>query len=246
MDRRKFLVGLLTCPACAAAAQAESAHWSYEGHGAPAEWGELDSTYKACAVGAEQSPIDLAGAKSARLAPLGVDWKPESFKIENNGHTIQATSAGGGGLTLDGEKYALKQFHFHTPSEHALDGKFFDLEAHFVHANAKGGLAVVGVFMSGGGKHDGLSSIMAAAPKIAGEAATLKAPLDPKRFLPKSRERFRYEGSLTTPPCSEVVDWNVFSTAISVAKADVDAFKALFPMNARPVQETHRRFLLKG
>ena len=86
---------------------------------------------------------------------------------------------------------------------------------------------------------------MAAAPKKEGSAA-LKAPLDPWAFMPKAREFFRYEGSLTTPPCSEVVDWNVMAKTITVSNADIAAFKAIFPMNARPLQPVNRRFVLRG
>ncbi|MBN8919097.1 MAG: carbonic anhydrase family protein, partial [Rhizobiales bacterium] len=73
----------------------------------------------------------------------------------------------------------------------------------------------------------------------------LAAPLDPAGFLPAARGTYRYEGSLTTPPCSEIVDWNVFGAPIEVAQADIDAFRAIFPMNARPLQAVNRRFLLR-
>ena len=84
---------------------------------------------------------------------------------------------------------------------------------------------------------------MAAAPKEEGEAA-LKTAIDPASLLPKARRFFRYEGSLTTPPCSEVVEWNVFATPVAVAQSDIEGFKELFPMNARPLQPIHRRILL--
>jgi len=247
LNRRSMLAGLLACPVCAGLARAEGAtpHWAYEGHGGADEWGALDQRFKACAVGAEQSPIDLKKAMKADVGALKIDWRPEANKVVNNGHTIQANVAAPGGITLNGDTYTLKQYHFHTPSEHALDGARTDMEAHFVHANAEGKLAVVGVLMKSGGKNDAFSAIMAAAPKTEGEA-TLSAPVDPNKLLPKNRARFRYEGSLTTPPCSEIVDWNVFEQPIQVAEADISAFVKLFPMNARPLQTVGRRFLLRG
>jgi carbonic anhydrase len=246
MNRRGFLAGVVACPICAGLALAEgAAHWTYEGHGGAEEWGKLDSKFEACAVGSQQSPMDLRDPVKAEVGALKIDWKPEAFSVANNGHTIQANVAGKSGLSLDGRDYELKQFHFHTPSEHALDGKRTQMEVHFVHAHASGGLLVVGMFMTPGAKHEGFAAIMAAAPKTEG-AQTLAAPLDLFAFLPKESARYRYEGSLTTPPCSEVVDWNVLAEPIEVAAEDIDAFKAIFPMNARPLQPANRRFLLRG
>jgi len=247
LNRRSMLAGLLACPVCAGLARAEGAapHWTYEGHGGADEWGALDSRFKACAVGAEQSPIDLKKATKADVGALRTLWRAEAAKVVNNGHTVQVNVGGGSSASLDGDNYTLKQYHFHTPSEHALDGARTDMEVHFVHANSAGKLAVVGVFMTSGARHDGFAAIMAAAPKEEGEAV-LPANVDPNKFLPKSKARFRYEGSLTTPPCSEIVDWNVFEQPIQVAEADINAFVKLFPMNARPLQTINRRFLLKG
>jgi carbonic anhydrase len=82
-----------------------------------------------------------------------------------------------------------------------------------------------------------------AAPRTKGEAA-LNKPVGPTALLPKNRHFFRYEGSLTTPPCSEVVNWYVFSSPIAVASTDFETFKGIFPMNARPLQPLRRRMLL--
>lgn len=247
MDRRKFLASLVACPACASAAWAQQAapHWKYEGENGAAKWGEMDSKFKACAIGSEQSPIDLNGAIPANVHHLSINWKAEAFDIANNGHTIQVNAKDGGSSTFGKTVFELKQFHFHTPSEHAFAGKRSAMEAHFVHAAPDGRLAVVGVLMTAGKKHGAFAEIMRAAPKTEGEAK-LKAALDPHHFLPHSRNFYRYEGSLTTPPCSETVEWSVFDTTIEVAAADIEAFRALYPMNARPLQATNRRFLLKG
>jgi carbonic anhydrase len=247
MDRRRFLKSLIACPACASAAMAEGGapHWTYEGEHGAAKWGEMDSKFKACAIGGQQSPVDLTGAVHADLQRVGFHWKPEAFDIANNGHTLQLTARDGGSIVSAKSTYTLSQFHFHTPSEHALAGRRAAMEAHFVHSSPEGRLIVIGVFMTAGKQHDGFAAIMRAAPQREGEGK-LKNLLDPHHFLPQHRSFFRYEGSLTTPPCSETVEWNVFDTAIEVAEADILAFRALFPMNARPLQATNRRFLLKG
>lgn len=241
-SRRQFLAGLAACPVCAAAgvARAEGAHWDYAD---PQNWG-ADGTYPACSIGGEQSPINLAGAVRAEMEPPAVSWQPQAFGVANNGHTIQAEAAPGSVATSNGRKYALQQFHFHTPSEHALDGARSAMEAHFVHAGEGGNLMVIGVFLEG--RKDGnpsFSTLMAAAPKSEGEA-TLNAAIDPARLLPDARRFYRYEGSLTTPPCSETVEWNVFAAPVAVAESDVETFKTLFPMNARPLQPLRRRILL--
>jgi carbonic anhydrase len=247
MHRRGFLAGLLACPICARAARAEGAapHWGYGSEHGPAEWGGMDSGFKACAVGSQQSPIDLSNAIRADADHMVIAWKPETFEVVNNGHTIQLNAKFTSLLTIGKLQYGLTQFHFHAPSEHAFDGKRTAMEAHFVHAQPSGRLAVIGVLMVAGKGNKAFSQIMAVAPKAEGEAH-LRAPLDPGSLLPRDRDFYRYEGSLTTPPCSEVVDWNVFTHTIEVAQADIDAFKAIFPMNARPLQPLNRRFLLRG
>jgi carbonic anhydrase len=243
-SRRQFLAGLGACPVCAAAvgvAAAEGAHWTYAD---PGNWG-ADGTYPACSIGGEQSPIDLTGAVRAEIEPPAVSWRAEAFSVVNNGHTIQANASTGGFATSAGRKYELQQFHFHAPSEHTLDGKRSAMEAHFVHGGEGGNLMVIGVFLEGGGQdaNPAFSALMAAAPKDEGEAA-LNAPIDPVWLLPKARHFFRYEGSLTTPPCSEVVEWNVFTAPVAVAQSDIERFKESFPMNARPLQPIRRRILL--
>ena len=243
-SRRQFLAGLGACPVCGAAvgvARAEGGHWSYAD--AP-NWG-VHGTYPACSIGGEQSPIDLTGAVRAEIEPPALSWRAQAFSVVNNGHTIQANALPGDFASSAGRKYELQQFHFHTPSEHSLDGKRSAMEAHFVHGDEGGSLMVIGVFLEGGG-HDAnpvFSALMAAAPKDEGEAA-LNAAIDPASLLPEARHFFRYEGSLTTPPCSEVVEWNVFAAPVAVAQSDIEGFKESFPMNARPLQPIHRRILL--
>ncbi len=245
IHRRGVLGLLLSCPICAKVALAEGAkHWEYEGAAGAEKWGDIDPTFKACAIGSEQSPIDLRGAVSAKIDRLTINWKPQAYPIVNNGHTIQANAAPGSTLRIGDRGYELKQFHFHTPSEHALRGARSAMEAHFVHAQPDGRLAVVGVFLTGGGANPAMSAIMAKAPAKLGEAK-LETPIDVTTLTPKSGPLYRYEGSLTTPPCSEVVDWNVYGEPVAVAQSDIDAFKKLFPNNARPLQPLGRRYLLQ-
>jgi carbonic anhydrase len=243
--RRSFLAGLASCPLCAAARASEGSHWGYDD---AKTWGQHDAAYQACSIGGEQSPVDLTEAIKANIQPPLLSWKPQAFKVANNGHTIQANATPGSFATSENKKFELKQFHFHTPSEHAVSGKRAAMETHFVHADEKGELLVLGALLQAGGKkskNDAFAALMAAAPQKEGEAE-LKAPIAATALLPKKRNFFRYEGSLTTPPCSEVVTWNVFSEPVEVAASDIESFKKIFPMNARPLQPLHRRVVLSN
>ena len=218
-------------------------HWSYEGETAPDRWGGLDPSFAVCDSGVQQSPIDLAGPIPADGGSLEIQWQPSDAQVVDNGHTIQVNKAAGSSITLEGRQFSLLQFHFHLPSEHTVEGESSPMEVHFVHQAEEGDLAVIGVFMDAGEAHPAIQSIWDAIPGV-GEAPVPLAGVDPNAFLPEGRGYFRYAGSLTTPPCSEVVNWVVMTELVAVSQAQVDAFAALYPMNARPVQPLHRRFIL--
>jgi carbonic anhydrase len=249
MNRRhalKALAGLALCPICAPAGfAAEGAHWGYEGEQGPSHWGDLDVASKACSIGSQQSPIDIRSSITARLPPLQIAWPKKPNMIVNNGHTIQVNADPGNTLTVGKDKYDLLQYHFHHPSEHLIGGKNFPMEVHFVHRNAAGNLAVVGALMTAGRANAAFNKIVAAMPAKEGPAIKMAAA-DPNQMLPAKRSYYQYSGSLTTPPCSEVVNWLLLREPIQVARADIDAFGKLFPMNARPAQKEHRRFVLSS
>jgi carbonic anhydrase len=247
-----FGTGLVTtCSTCLAlsglARASEAVHWSYEGHGGPEHWAELSPDFKTCAIGVQQTPIDLKSSVAARLAPVAPQFAEMPLRILNNGHTIQVSCAEGSHTELDGQRYDLVQFHFHHPSEHLLMGQAFPLEAHFVHKNADGGLAVLGVFVKPGAASAGLQPIWDAMPPEEAEERTVDGTtVRPAELLPRDRAYFRYWGSLTTPPCSEGVLWTVFREPIEASDAQIGAFAKLFPLNARPVQPLLHRFLLES
>ena len=232
MNRRhalKALAGLALCPVCKPSFAAEGAHWSYEGVGGPAKWGDLDAANKTCAVGLQQSPIDIEGTIKSQLPVLKLNWGKSADTIVNNGHTIQLNFAEGSTLMLGDVKYKLLQVHFHRPSEHMI-----------------GGLAVVGVLMAEGRPNPAFGKIVKTMPAAEGPAVKADAGIDPHAMLPTKLSYFRYPGSLTTPPCSEVVEWLLLTTPIQVSASDVAAFAKLYPMNARPVQKDNRRYVLKS
>jgi len=250
MDRRhllKGLVGLALCPLCSSKGfAAEGAHWSYEGATGPEKWGDLDAAAKVCSAGSQQSPIDIGAAIKAQLPPLRIGWAKKADTIVNNGHTIQLNFGAGSTLSLGKENYTLVQFHFHRPSEHTIDGKNYPMEVHFVHRNAAGGLAVIGVLMATGKANPTFGKIVATMPQHEGPETKADPMIDPSRLLPANLSYYRYTGSLTTPPCSEVVEWLLLTTPIQVAEADVAGFAKLYAMNARPVQKGNRRYVLRS
>ncbi len=249
MNRRhalKALAGLALCPICKPGFAAEGAHWSYEGGSGPAKWGDLDAANKTCAVGAQQSPIDIDHPIRSQLPALKLNWAKGADTIVNNGHTIQLNFAEGSTLALGDVKYRLVRVHFHRPSEHTIGGKNFPMEAHFVHRADSGGLAVVGVLMAEGKPNAAFSKIVKTMPAAEGPAVKADAGINPGGLLPQRLGYYRYPGSLTTPPCSEVVEWLVLTDPIQVSAADVAAFAKLYPMNARPVQKDNRRYVLRS
>ncbi len=225
--------------------EAESAevHWGYEGDIGPDRWGALHPSFAICDAGVQQSPIDLTGAIPAGGGGLDIEWAPTDGEVIDNGHTIQVNMSAGSSITLEGRRFSLVQFHFHAPSEHTVESAAFPLEVHFVHQAEEGDLAVIGVFLDAGDAHPALQAVWDAIPGV-DEAPAPLTGIDLNAFLPEGRGYFRYAGSLTTPPCSEVVSWVVMTDSIAVSQAQVDAFRALYPMNARPVQPLHRRFIL--
>lgn len=226
-------------------AQAHPAHWTYGGDAGPDHWGELGPENKPCAIGLQQSPVELSGAMAASVPAPIPRWTPSrAAMVVNTGHTLQVNVENGGGVTLEGKAYALKQFHFHHPSEHTIEGKAYPLEVHFVHAATDGDLAVIGVLFEEGEANAALDPIWAVAPIKEGEFR-VAAEVNPLRFLPPTAGVYRYEGSLTTPPCSETVHWTVMTTPVKASASQLAAFASLFPWNARPVQPLNRRYVLK-
>jgi carbonic anhydrase len=230
----------------AVAAQETPPHWTYEGEEGPEHWGALDTAYAACATGVEQSPIDLTSAEAFDLVDVQTDYHESALTILNNGHTIQANYDAGSAMTVNGDTYELKQFHFHTPSEHTIDGEAFPLEVHFVHADADGHLAVIGVMLvEGDADNAAFAPVFDAMPAEEAEAEAVEgAQIDANAMLPENQLYYTYRGSLTTPPCSEGVRWIVMTTPVELSAAQIEAFHAIFELNARPVQPLNTRGLL--
>lgn len=248
MPRRqalRLLTGLALSPLCATTGLAAESSWSYEEAAGPEKWGGLDPASAVCSAGDQQSPIDITAPVISRKESLKISWSKRPVAIVNNGHTIQLNYTAGDTLHLGDDEYVLKQLHFHHPSEHLVDGKRFAMEAHFVHAGTNG-LAVIGVLLVAGKANDTFRTIVSTMPPEKGSPVAIDPAIDPLRLMPAQRAFYHYKGSLTTPPCSETVDWIVLARPVEVDERDIARFAKLYPMNARPVQSRDRRFILSS
>ena len=229
-------------------------HWSYfDGPGGPDDWGNLGKENLACLKGKTQSPININidRAVKAELNPLEFMYRASPLSIVDNGHTIMVNYGEGSNLMVDGRQYRLIQFHFHKPSEEAINGERTDMVAHLVHQHYDGSLAVVAVLMStvkpaalkkywwgddSGQENALINTLWNKVPLVKGKTENPGVMIDINQMLPADKSYFTYMGSLTTPPCSENVLWLVLKNPIYVSEAQVKNFDRMYPMNARPLQ----------
>lgn len=226
-------------------AQASGADWSYEGETGPDAWGHLSPSFAACAVGRNQSPVDIRGAFKATRHDFRADYRHGGEEILNTGHTVQINFAPGDTLKLDDGVYELKQVHFHTPSENRIAGKSFPLEAHFVHMDTKGNAAVIAVMFQEGKANPAIKRISAFLPYDTGLSTKLMTKMTANQMMPPSKKYYRFSGSLTTPPCSEGVRWLVMKQPLNASKEQIQNLaKAMHSHNSRPVQPLNGRVIV--
>ncbi len=212
-------------------------HWDYAGEMGPENWGD---EFPTCGKGQKQSPLNITGPFEKSKDTLVVNYREGPLKILNNGHTIQVNVEPGSTLKINKEVYNLLQFHFHRPSEEQIDGKPMAMVAHFVHKNAEGKLAVLGVLLNEGKDNDAIKVLWDNAPKSEGpEVMPEKVKFNPANLVPAALTHYSYEGSLTTPPCTEGVNFYILKTTVDIAKKQVADFP--FKRNARPVQPLNGR-----
>jgi carbonic anhydrase len=227
--------------AAVSASAAGDVQWGYSGELDQDHWGELSEAFRACSEGRGQSPIDIVDPTDQRLAPIELVYTGSTTTVVNNGHTLQIDVGPGNTLEIDDESFELVQFHLHSPSEHRVEGRSFSLEAHFVHQNERGELAVVGVLFREGAIEPGLAKIGASAPSSAGKSEAFVEPLDDLAILPNGRETYRYIGSLTTPPCTEGVRWLILEEIGSISPEQVENYVRLIGRDARDAQQLNGR-----
>ena len=212
-------------------------NWGYEGAMGPESWG---NDFPTCARGKAQAPLNIKGPFEKALFNVTPDYKNGPLKIINNGHTIQVNVPPGSKLRIDSQPFELVQFHFHRPSEEQINGKPSAMVAHFVHKNSEGRLAVLGVLLKEGNENPGIKTLWTHAPAKEGpEVSPEGVSFNPANLLPREYEFYSYEGSLTTPPCTEGVRFFILKSQVNISREQVEAFP--FKKNARPVQPQNGR-----
>ncbi len=249
MNKRSLLKALVSTAILALAPSVTNAqhqaHWEYRGDNGPSNWGNLDTSYTLCSTGHAQSPIDIRHAKKGNLPALQFDYKSVPLNIVDNGHTIQVNYPAGSTLTFGDKSYALKQFHFHHPSEEHVNGHSYDMVAHLVHADSEGHLVVVAVLFSIGETNAFIDSVWKNIPREKQKPIEVSAvTINVGDLLPRDHSYYTFGGSLTTPPCSEGVTWYVLKNPVPISRDQLAAFATLYPMNARPIQPLNGRQIL--
>ena len=216
--------------------------WGYEADDGPSVWGELSTDYDLCATGTRQSPVDLITGPSTDLARLTTDYHDSAIELVNNGHTVQADYDAGSGIDLDGRRFVLRQFHFHAPSEHTVEGRSLPAEIHFVHDSPAGEVVVIGALVDAGRRNDALAPVLDNLPTTVDlPRAVIDERVSAAAILGVVGESMRYDGSLTTPPCTEGVRWIVLAEPLQLDEAQIDQIRAVVHENNRPVQPARGR-----
>ena len=235
----------------AAAGAAQEHHpehtWDYGETKGPSHWGDLQPEFAPCMNGHRQSPIDIRNPQKADLPPIQFDYKPSPLHIVDNGHTVMINYGPGSFITVGGNRYALKQFHFHRPSEETINGKGYEMVVHLVHADHEGNVAVVAVLLQKGEDNLLVHELWTDLPKEKEREEDLEGvQIDVAGLLPVDRGYYTYSGSLTTPPCSENVTWFVLKRPVTVSAAEIQRFSKLYRHDTRPTQPLYGRIVLES
>jgi carbonic anhydrase len=238
----------LSISAVATAADTAAAHWTYSGDTGPTHWGGEDPAFVTCGTGKHQSPIDIESTVIKDLPALRFEYTDTPLDVTDTGHSFQINAAPGSGeFSVGNDRYHFVQIHFHDSSEEKVHGQYYSMEAHLVHANAKGELAVVAVLIREGRTNEFLKPIFDGFPqKGSTEHNVIGKSINIENFLPAHRGYFSFDGSLTTPPCSEHVRWFVLKTPVEASAEQLQQFAVRYPHNNRPTQPINGRVIVES
>lgn len=236
--------------------------WSYKGNTGPSWWGKLDPDFILCSTGKNQSPINIPKEVQVVNKPLDIKYQPANLymmdnglttltisgtqTIYNDGRAVQVTFADNNHEILIYNKitYRLVQFHFHTPSETRIHSLSTPLEVHFVLQAPQGKVAVVAVMIESGEANPEIQKIVNHLPVVEGIEHEIKGEkIDPSGLIPENRSYYSFAGSLTTPPCTEGLQWIVMANKITASPAQILKLRNEMGNNARPIQKLHDRIV---
>lgn len=221
----------------------KNVHWSHhKGEEGPENWQNLCTGFSDCA-GKVQSPINIetkdVSNKNNLVAPI-FSYGTSKVAIVNNSHTVQFNIFGENNVNLNGKDYKLLQFHYHAKSEHTINGKHYPIEVHFVHKHSDSDFAVLGIMFKEGKENKLLAKYLDKFPTIKGVFKS-EDTIAILSLFPKDKSYYNYKGSLTTPPCSEVVNWYVLKTPLTASKGQIEQFSKILNNNYRPIQSLNDR-----
>lgn len=212
--------------------------WSYTGNTGAEYWGDVEGA-SACKIGKQQSPINITNVTASSAAAPIINYSQSAdVRIHDNGHTVVYTpTTEDNTIQLDDERYVLKQFHYHTPSEHQFGSQNYLGEIHFVHAKSEGNLAVIGIMLQIGEVNDVLSVLLNGTKMTTLNDDEFTAnKVDLSALAPAMPTFYHYNGSLTTPPCSEEVQWYVSKQPLTLTSDQFAIMSDLYEGNNRPIQ----------
>jgi carbonic anhydrase len=221
--------------------QPHKVEWGYEGELGPTHWGDRSPAYILAKTGKQQSPIDISHPIGKQLPKIVFDYHLAQINLVYNGHTIEEVEERGSFVEFKGARFELLQFHFHSPSEHTVGGKHFDMEMHLVHKSAEGKVAVVAVLIQQGQNNTAYETIWDYLPTPENRERVADATVDATALLPENRDYFHYDGSFTTPPCTEGVLWLVLKQPVELSTEQITVFRQVIQGNNRPVQPLNGR-----
>ncbi|ROT94934.1 carbonic anhydrase family protein [Altererythrobacter sp. FM1] len=227
---------------CASSASAETSgerDWHYRDGETAENWSAANPRYAMCDRGTMQSPIDLSAVATRGTARFAAAYGPAIAKLTVGPGKVKVAADEGMGLIHGGRLFPLRQVHFHTPAEHKTHGKLYPLAAHFVHATDDGELTVLGVTFEAGAANPALQTILDAATNGADNVE-----LDFAQLAPRDPAVYRYMGSLTTPPCSEGVNWFVADTVMTASQEQIAAMTDRLGTSNRSLQPLNGRLVL--
>lgn len=242
-------------PAAARAVEAEHGDgtdaaegWAYAGKRGSQQWGRLDRAWTLCASGRRQSPIDLRDGVAVALEPLWFDYRSGHVRLREAQHTVQVSLREPMGVRIRGRYYTLTHLQFHRPSPERIGGRAFDMAVHLHHRDDKGRLAVVAIMLDSGPHHGHglIERLWRELPRATSRWHEPPLTIDLASLIPPDGAHFLYNGSLTTPPCTEGVTWAVMKTPIRISTAQLERFAARYPRNSRPIQPRHDRRIVES